>query len=114
VRAQALSGARGVCACEDTDLCICVYMCVECIGERACACVCMCVFFRAWAYRFVCMCVCARVCARSAHERMHAFVREFVCVCLVRWEALIAMLACAAGRMDAAPPRLCTGPLGGG
>jgi hypothetical protein len=57
LRAQALSEARVVSACEDTDLRICVYMCVECIGERACACVCMCVFFRAWAYWFVCMCV---------------------------------------------------------
>jgi hypothetical protein len=58
--------------------------------------------------------VCARVCARSAHERVHAFVREFECVFLVRWEALIAMLACAAERMDAAPRRLWKRPLGGG
>jgi hypothetical protein len=58
-----------------------------------------------------CECVCLM---RSAHETLHAFVREFECVCFVRWEALISMLACAAERRDAAPQLLSRRPLGGG
>jgi hypothetical protein len=118
---------RGVCVPVKT--CVSVYVCVRlaCIGERACACVFMFSFLFAWSYWFVCVCValieeracrracvCARACARSAHERAHAFVREFECVRLVRWEALIAMLACSAERRDATPHRLRKGPLGGG
>jgi hypothetical protein len=76
--------------------------------------VCACVFFFVRGHIGSCVCVCARVCARSGHERVHAFVREIECVCLVRWEALSAMLACAPGRMDAAPHRLYELPLGGG
>jgi hypothetical protein len=56
----------GVLVPVKTQIYIALYMCVECIGERACACVCMCFFFRAWAYRFVCMCVRALVCAEWA------------------------------------------------
>jgi hypothetical protein len=106
---------RGVCVPVKTCVSVYVGARLACIGERACARVCMCVhlfFSGAWAYRFVCMFVCSV--NRRAYERVHAFVREFECVCLVRWEALIAMLACAAGRRDAAPHRLWKGPLGGG
>jgi hypothetical protein len=77
---------------------------------HVCACVCFFVRGRIGS----CVCVCARACARSGHERVHAFVRELECVCLVRWEALIAMLAFAAERRDATPLRLWKGPLGGG
>jgi hypothetical protein len=56
--------------------------------------------------------MCARACGQ--HERVHAFVREFDCMCFVRWEALIAMLSCAAERRDAAPQRLSRRPLGSG
>ncbi len=112
MRAQALSWAWSVCACEDTDLCICVYVCR--VYRRACVCMCACVCFFVRGRIGSCVYVCARVCAWSAHERVHAFVREIECVCFVRWEALIAMLACSAGRSDATPHRLWKRPLGGG
>jgi hypothetical protein len=52
------------------------------------------------------------VCAiGSVRECMHSCVRACVCA---RMEALTAMLACAAERMDSAPQRLFERPLGGG
>ena len=69
----------------------------------------------------VCLCACsvyigerACVCAiGSVRECRHSCLRASVCVC-ARMEALTAMLACAAERMDAAPQRLFEWPLGGG
>ena len=86
MRAQALSGAWCISACEDTDSRICVYMCR--VYRRACVCmrVHVCVFVRGHIGSCVCVAsieVRACVCARFAHERVHAFVRVFKCFSFV-------------------------------